>query len=200
MRAMAEPAPTTSPLVRRYDIEEFWALEPPPEGGKWELIAGVLCMVPPPSVRHACVVSQLNRFLVQFTLASSQVARVFVPSAAVWTRRPATWLEPDLFMVSGERVVAAAEAGFASAELVVEVASPSTTLYDRTTKADTYAAVGVRELWLVDSESRTLECRVLEGRTWRPAERFTEGDVVESEAFPGLRLRVGDVFADLRDS
>ena len=36
-----------------------------------------------------------------------------------------------------------------SADIVFEVLSRSTANYDRTTKADTYLALGVRELWLL---------------------------------------------------
>src|ERR1043166_177549 len=43
---------TASPLVRRYSLEEFFALELPPGHGHYELIAGVLYIVPPPTSRH----------------------------------------------------------------------------------------------------------------------------------------------------
>lgn len=46
-----------------------------------------------------------------------------------------------------------------TADIVFEYASKSTAVYDRTTKADTYLALGVRELWIVDSSSRTIEVR-----------------------------------------
>jgi Uma2 family endonuclease len=49
---MSTPAPTASPLVRRYRLDEFFALDPPPGGGHYELIAGVLYMVPPPGGVH----------------------------------------------------------------------------------------------------------------------------------------------------
>ena len=39
------------------------------------------------------------------------------------------------------------------ADIVVEILSPSTALYDRTTKSDTYRAIGVREMWLLDAEA-----------------------------------------------
>jgi Uma2 family endonuclease len=57
---MGEPAPTTSPLLRRYTLEEFFALEPPPGGGYYELIGGVLYMVPPPDWSHGLATSNLD--------------------------------------------------------------------------------------------------------------------------------------------
>ncbi len=56
----AHPA-TASPLVRRYTLEEFWELEAPLEGGYYELIAGVLYVVPPPTGPHNIAISNLNR-------------------------------------------------------------------------------------------------------------------------------------------
>ena len=85
--------------------------------------------------------------------------------------------------------------GLPSADLVVEVLSASTALYDRTAKADTYAALGVRELWLVDLDDREIEQRVLEGARWRVAGVVTGRTAVESEVFPGLRIVPDDVFS-----
>jgi Uma2 family endonuclease len=47
----------TSPLVKTYTLEEFWALAEPPDHCKLELIAGVLYMTPPPGYTHDNAVS-----------------------------------------------------------------------------------------------------------------------------------------------
>ena len=52
----------TSPLVKTYTLEEFWALPEPPDHSKLELIAGVLYMTPPPGYTHDNAVSRLNPF------------------------------------------------------------------------------------------------------------------------------------------
>src|SRR5439155_1298921 len=74
---------------------------------------------------------------------------LFVPRSAIWTSA-GTYLEPDLFLVSTERLREMGEGPRTTADLVVEISSPGSAVYDRTAKADTYAALGVRELWLVD--------------------------------------------------
>src|ERR1051326_1460143 len=48
---------------------------------------------------------------------------------------------------------------FTSADIVFEFSSRRTIVYDHTTKADTYLALGVRELWLVNPFSATIEVR-----------------------------------------
>jgi hypothetical protein len=82
---MAAPAPTASPLVHRYRLDEFFALDPPPGGGHYELIAGVLYMVPQPSGSHHLVASRLNLRLAAYTTAHPERATLFVPRAPIWT-------------------------------------------------------------------------------------------------------------------
>src|SRR5262245_28519576 len=139
---MTALAATTSPLIRRYTLEEFWALDNPPGGGHYELIAGVLYMVPPPDGPHATAVARLNRLFSIHLAAHPELGELFVPRAAIWTSAH-TYLEPDLMFVSAEILQRMDPGRLTTADLVVEVISPSTAVYDRTTKADTYAALGV---------------------------------------------------------
>ena len=52
------------------------------------------------------------------------------------------------------------------------------TIDDRNTKADTYAALGVRELWLDDEIAQALEKRVLEGDRYHRIAVHHEGELV----------------------
>lgn len=54
-------------------------------------------------------------------------------------------------------------------DLLIEVLSPSNQPYDRRTKRDLYERAGVRELWLVDPEARTIEQLVLRSGRYKPA-------------------------------
>jgi Uma2 family endonuclease len=189
---MGISAPTTSPLVRRYSLGEFHALEAPPGGGHYELIAGVLYMVAAPALTHSLVASRLNLIFAAYAAAHPEHCTLLVPRAALWI--PAdTYLEPDLFLVATERL--SRPDALATADLVVEVLSPGSAMYDRNTKADTYAALGVRELWLVDPERRTIEQRVLAGGGWTVVEIHADTATVDAVVFPGLRAIAAQVFA-----
>lgn len=72
-----------------------------------------------------------------------------------------TWLEPDLSYMSAETEAQTTTRHHRTADLVVEVISPGSAIYDRNTKADTYAALGVKELWLVDEVLGLIEVRIL---------------------------------------
>ena len=190
----AHPA-TASPLVRRYTLEEFWELEAPPEGGYYELIAGVLYVVPPPTGPHNIAISNLNRVFSRYLDAHPGAGQLFVPRAAVWRPDQHTWLEPDLLLVSAERLRTTDAGHLTTADLVVEALSAGTATYDRTAKADTYAALGVRELWLVDLERRAIEQRVLEAGRWRVAGVHAGSVAFEAAVFPGLTVVPEDAFA-----
>jgi Uma2 family endonuclease len=187
-------AATTSPLIQQYTLEEFWELDNPPGGGHYELIAGVLYMVPPPEGPHTTAVSSLNLLMTAHLIAHPELGRLFVPRAAIWTSAR-TYLEPDLMFVSAERLKTTDPGRLTTADLVVEVISPSTAVYDRTTKADTYAALGVGELWLIDTKQQTVEQRVLGARGWDSEMTHTLEDTVHAARLPGFTCAVRAIFS-----
>lgn len=193
---MPPPVVSTSPLVRRYALEEFFALPDPSGGGHHELIAGVLYMVPPPSDPHDVATSRLNMRLASFLVDRPGLGDLFVPRAAIWVDE-GTYLEPDLMYVSKERQRLAGPGRRRSADLVIEIVSRSTAVYDRQTKADTYAALGVRELWLGDLSRHEIEQRILEAGAWRVLALVTPRDVLRSHVLPGFTVNVAEIFEGL---
>ena len=98
---------------------------------------------------------------------------------------------------------------YGAPDLVVEVLSPSTMTRDRGIKKDTYAKAGVREYWIVDPVSQSIEVYHLhEGRfeldhayvvfpEWE-WERMTE----EERSAARLSVKVSlydDLFVDVRE-
>ena len=189
---------STSPLVKTYTLEEFWELPEPPDHSKLELIAGVLYMTPPPGYLHSHAAAKLMRLLTEHLIKTGDKGTIHYPRAGIM-RGPNSWLEPDLFYVAAEtqaRLDPKYPNYMTTADLVIEVISPSTAIYDRNTKADTYAALGVKELWLVDEASGIIEVRVLEGDQYPPSIVLESDDLLRSQVLPGIEFRVGSVFGD----
>jgi Uma2 family endonuclease len=182
----------TSPLVRTYTLEEFWELLEPPDHSKAELIAGVLYLTPSPSFEHDSAVSKLNFLLCSHLIKSNDQGTLYVPRAAIW-RTPSTHLEPDLFYVSAETAATMKPDYRTTADLVVEVISPGSAIYDRNTKADTYAALGVKELWLVDEAMQIVEVRRLDSGRYRDSEICSNDDRVESSVLKGFGFAVNEI-------
>jgi Uma2 family endonuclease len=185
----------TSPLVKTYTLEEFWQLPDPPDRSKLELIAGVLYKTPPPEYTHDNVVTSLLRILTVHLLATNNKGKLYVPRAAIWTSRN-TYLEPDLFYLSAETEARLKPEHRTTADLVIEVISPGSAIYDRNTKAETYGALQVCELWLVDETGETIEVRYQTGQGFGEGHVFERGERVVSKIFPDLELLVEELFAD----
>jgi Uma2 family endonuclease len=185
----------TSPLVKTYTLEEFWALPDPPDHSKLELIAGVLYLSPPPEYTHDNIVTRLIRQLTAELIRLCDPGKLFAPRAAIWTS-DRTYLEPDLFYVSAETEARVDPKHRTTADLVIEVISPGSAIYDRNTKADTYAALGVKQLWLVDEIKETVEARTLRGDRYGEGELFAKGDQMTSTVIKELTIAVTKIFED----
>ena len=148
-----------SPLTRRYTLEEFWALPEREDHAHYNLIGGFLFLVPRPHPPHGSVASRISKALVAFLLANNIEGEAYFPREPIYVRAEgSTYLEPDMMYVSHE-LEQKMGAKRTSADIVFEFVSRSTNVYDHTTKADTYLALGVRELWLVDPFNAIIEVR-----------------------------------------
>ena len=182
---------TTSPLVKTYTLQEFWDLPEPSDHSKLELIKGVLYMSPPPDDPHHEATSDLFQLLNKAIERFGYRGKVYVPRAAIWVDDD-TYLEPDLMYISDELKAQMRPRHWTHADLVVEIISPSTATYARRTKSDTYRAMGVRELWLVDTETKEVEVRSFEaGKT----AIYKVADTLRSEVLPKIEIPVAAVFS-----
>jgi Uma2 family endonuclease len=179
--------------TKKYTLEEFWELPDPPDRSKLELIGGVLYMTPPPGQKHDSVVARLNRLLIVFLEKTQTPGTVYVPRAAVWTS-PATYLEPDLLYLTAETEAELEHGQRSRADIVVEVISRSSALYDRNTKANAYGVLGVKELWLIDELLKTVEVRVLVDGQLQRGELLEHDDLVRSTVLPGFEFAARQLF------
>lgn len=149
-----------SGLKTRLDYDDYAAI--PADGLRWELLDGEPHVTPAPSPFHQRLLRRLVRKLDDGFPAPIEV---FVsPIDVILT--PHDVLQPDIVVVADPGQVSAR--GIEGPPLlVVEVLSPTTAAYDRTTKARRYAALGVLHLWLVDPEAGRIECHRLEAPTIR---------------------------------
>jgi Uma2 family endonuclease len=186
---------------RRYTLEEFWALPEREDHARYELIRGYLYMVPPPNPPHGDLAADMLRELTKFLDANKIDGKVHFPPEPIYRRAEgSTYLEPDLMYISKplrERMGSKRT----SAEIVFECLSRSTTRYDRTIKADAYLTLDVRELWLVDPVTMTIEVRhrgeAGETPVWETV-TYSLGQHAKSRVLDGWEVSVDELFKDLR--
>ncbi len=185
-------------MLKRYTLEEFYALEEPEDRSHYELIEGVLYIVPPPKNEHDDIIAVISESLTLYIVSKDRPGRVFHPRASIYIEEIwGTYFEPDMMYVSNELREKMGNRR-TSADIVFECLSESTRTYDRTTKADTYLALGVKELWLVDSDNETIEIRNADAQDgilfWRKR-LYAKGEAAESEILADWKISVSEVFA-----
>ena len=200
MFSLETPVEVNFSFVRRYTLEEFWALPSADGGAHYNLIGGYLFMVPRPDAPHGDLDGKLNKSLVGFLVKNDINGIVHHPPEPIYVRAEgSTYLEPDMMYVS---TALREQMGSkrTSADIVFEYLSRSTAVYDRTTKADTYLALGVRELWLVDPVTETIEVRHPKehGDTLRwEIYIYERGEHAQSRVLNGWEVSVDEIFEDL---
>ena len=179
------------PAVTKMTYDQYCLL--PEDRNRHELFDGELVMTPSPVARHQEIVSRLSARLLTYVEANS-LGKVYVaPLDTIFDQY--TVLQPDILFVSRERVSEVVKERIEGApDLVVEVLSPSTFYNDLRRKMAVYSQFGVREYWIVDLETQTIEVYSRHGGELRLTQKFSSGETLQSPLLPGLPLPVASIF------
>ena len=163
-------------------------------GVRGELIRGVLCETMPTGERHGKIVTNLVVELGVFVKAG-QLGTVFASDSGVWLERdPDTVREPDVAFTSVEKLpLDAWNSGYSEVvpDLVVEVASPSDSRREVHDKAHMWLSHGVRLVWVVHPETRTVDVY----RQGGGAATLSETDALDGlDVLPDFTCAVSAVF------
>lgn len=173
-------------------------LEALPDNVVGELIGGVLHASPRPAGAHATVTSRLGIELGgPFDRARNG------PGGWILLDEPELHLDNDVLVpdVAGwrrERMpIPPKTAAFTLApDWVCEVLSPSTRTLDRKVKRPVYARNGVRHVWLMDPEARTLEVFRLEGTDYSLLATYSGAAFIRAEPFEAAELELAYLWGD----
>ncbi len=161
---------------------------------RYELVHGVVCMSPPPSTRHQAAASLIHIQLGAFAAAHRGV-RFFAEVGLELSS--SSVLTPDLVCYEPGRVRGFPQRLTVAPDLVIEVLSPRTKVFDLTTKRADYERFGVREYWTVDPGEGRIRCfRRVEGKL---EETPVTGDEVASAALAGFVLDLRPLLALARE-
>jgi Uma2 family endonuclease len=77
---------------------------------------------------------------------------------------------------------------------VCEVLSPTTRAHDQRIKRPLYARAGVKWLWFIDVDARTLTASRLENERWSEIGVWADDEVARIEPFDAIEFRIGDLW------
>lgn len=174
----------------RKTIDDFMAL---PEGIRAELIDGELFMSPAPKSLHQRVVGRLFHLLYE-RVGTKALGEVFV--APLDVHLPSgDIVQPDILFVAKSNQGIIQDWIRGAPDLVIEVLSTEGAERDRLVKRDLYAQNGIREYWIVDPASQTLEVFSPAGNCYEPNGYFDRDDIIVSPLLPEFRISLSDLFA-----
>ncbi len=197
---MGEPKTMTTRTKRKETRRATYqdVLDAPPHKVA-EVIAGTLHTHPRPATRHAWASSRLG----------GRLDGPFNPGAG----GPGGWWiidEPELHL--GDDIVVPDLAGWrretmpeypdaayftVAPDWVCEVLSPSTRRLDQVEKRDLYAREGVRHLWIVDPDARTLEAFELREGHWLLLATLIDDAPVSLPPFDAIAFPLGALWPDV---
>ncbi len=159
-----------------------------PEGFPAELVEGFLVREPAPSFGHQRIAADMHalaRRLVGSHRAPLTPVDVLVDDLNVY--------QPDVVVFATPLPDDVATEDLPVPLLVVEVLSPSTAARDRDVKRRRYLEAGVREVWLVDRDTRTID--VYDAHHSEHVPRRGSGPrAIASQVFAGFAFVPGELF------
>jgi len=183
------------PAQGEWTCEDYKKL--PDDGRRYEIIEGALYVTAAPNYDHQYTVGEIFAAL-RTCVREHQLGIVISAPFEVYLPGIAQVAQPDVLFIASERVPRSGAAGFTGApDLVVEVLSRSTARTDKVVKFSAYERAGVREYWLVDPRTRSVEVYTLsEESTYEMIGQYTPGETVTSSVLSDLTLLVDDLFVN----
>ena len=164
------------------------------EGVRGELIRGVLCTTMAAGGEHGEIVVNMTLLLGNF-VKQQRSGRLAASDAGVRLQRnPDTVREPDLAFISADRLpLETRVTGYYEVppDLVVEIVSPNDSYSSVHDKACMWLRYGVRIVWVVNPQFRSVEIH----SAGPSLLRLTEDDTLDgAHVLPGFSCTVSDLF------
>ena len=171
--------------------QEFSAIRDEPN--LHELIRGEVLTMPPPQSEHGRIVNNINIPLGAH-VKKRQLGIVFAAETGFLLETdPDTVRAPDVSFVSRSRLPSGKLTGYfeGAPDFLVEVLSPSDTVFAVEDKIDAWLAAGAKLIWLVNPRNETVTAY----RPGRPSELFDKARILDaSDIVDGFTLTTSEVF------
>ncbi len=179
------------PATRRHTYAELVATFPE-SNQPCELWDGELLMSPTPSFYHQEIVLRFYRRLFDWVEPRGLGKAVASPIDMVLS--PHRVVQPDVAFIAKDRLHIIERVIMGPADLVAEVVSLGGRNRDRIEKRDLYEQYGVREYWIIDPESNTVDVLALESGRYTLDSRAAAGESVSSRILPGLKMNTNELW------
>jgi len=166
------------------------------DGERWELIEGVsYLMSPAPFQKHQEVLGKLYLQFADFL--KGKPCKVFIAPFDVRLNPETgddTVVRPDLLIIC-DRSKLDGKCCVGAPDMTIEILSPSSERHDRFVKFHAYQNAGVREYWIVDPNTRTIQVCILENGKY-VVTMYGDNDAVPVHVLDGCVIDTQAVFEE----
>ena len=162
-----------------------------------ELLDGEIVMMAPPTTKHQIISGEL--FFKIRSYLEGKSCKVFAAPFGVRLfpkkdKSDDTVFQPDIVVLCDPEKID--EHGCNGApDLVIEIISPSTAKYDRIYKLRKYQEAGVREYWILDPETESLQVYILENGRYM-ASAYDETEKVPIAVLKDCEIDLSAIFVE----
>ena len=178
------------PLLKTnvYTVEDIYAL---PEGQRAELIDGQIYDMAPPNRTHQRIVSQLTKIIGQYIDRKQGSCEVYPAPFAVFLNKDSkNYVEPDISVICDKEKLDDRGCNGAP-DWIIEVTSPSDPQRDYGIKLFKYRTAGVREYWIVNPITKTVQIYSFDDD--EDSSQFSFDDEIPVHIFDGLTIKLSDL-------
>ncbi len=185
-------------VTKGLTYQEFRQMEFDDNDTLWyELINGHLVGRKSPSIRHQELVGNVLMAIKIFT-RKKQLGKVFsAPLDTVLDDGNA--YHPDVLFVKKDRyhiLDEKEEVVIGAPDLVVEILSKGTAIYDKGAKKDIYEKYGVREYWLIEPRNKSIEIYAFVEQRFKLVQYAEETGSVQSLVLKGFKIDLAKIFEE----
>ena len=176
------------PQEKTYTIEDIYNL---PEGTRAELIDGQIYYMAPPSRMHQEISMFLSYSITDYIKQKHGSCKVYAAPFAVFLNKDdINYVEPDISVICDPSKLD--DKGCHGApDWIIEIVSPSSQRMDYLTKLLKYKTAGVREYWIVNPVTKTVN--VFDFHSEEQTGMYSFDDEIPVTIYPGFTIKLADV-------
>lgn len=176
------------PRENNYTTKDIYEL---PDGQRAELIDGVIYDMAPPSRLHQRISTRLASIIDRYISDNNGTCEVYsAPFAVFLNQDDKTYVEPDISVICDSDKLD--DKGCIGApDWIIEIVSPSSQRMDYMTKLFKYRTAGVREYWIINPMTETVQTYLFEGI--EDSVQYTFNDEIPVGLYPGFKINIAEL-------
>ena len=169
-------------------VDSIYAL---PDGQRAELIDGQIYNIAPPMRIHQRLINRLSQVITNYIDAKHGECEVYpAPFAVFLNADNKTYVEPDISVICDKNKLDDRGCNGAP-DWVIEIISPSTERMDYGIKLFKYRSAGVREYWIINPKTCTVNRFDFEHE--KMSDQYSFEDEISVCIFEDLIIRISDL-------